>query len=223
MEFEEQSGQINSGKEYDRLFEGIPQEGRLRLLEHAIENRRSEINLYWTRSAYLWVFIAAIFAGFFGIVNADKISTQEKDNYLLLISSGGLIFSFGWYLANRGSKFWQENWEKHVDMLERLTIGPLYRTTLDHSEYRFSALLGPLKVSVSRINDILSFFVVLVWLFLWCKSISDIYKYFEPISNYNNLIVIIGTICFVYLLYTKTKPRHDTFKFKTGHLGEQNK
>ncbi|WP_442906362.1 RipA family octameric membrane protein [Halomonas sp. MES3-P3E] len=37
---------------------------------------------------------------------------------------------FPWFCANRGSKFWQKNWEKHVGQLEDKVTGPLYKIIL---------------------------------------------------------------------------------------------
>jgi hypothetical protein len=66
---------------------------------------------------------------------------------LLLISASiGVITAFAGYLTANGSKFWQENWEAHVDLLEneigvRLTQVMLCRE--------------PPQFSVSRINRFL--------------------------------------------------------------------
>lgn len=58
-----------------------------------------------------------------------KFCCQEEFDFPLLIFSAlGLFFCFSWYLASRGSKHWQENWENHIDMLEDDITGPLYKT-----------------------------------------------------------------------------------------------
>ncbi len=36
----------------------------------------------------------------------------------LVVSGFGLIGSLCWILANRGSKYWQENWEKKIEKYE---------------------------------------------------------------------------------------------------------
>lgn len=51
-----------------------------------------------------------------------------KNIILLILISLGLIFSVAWTLAISGSKHWQENWEKHIDILEDYITGPLYKT-----------------------------------------------------------------------------------------------
>jgi hypothetical protein len=100
-------------------------------LEHALDIRKFEIGLYWQRATYFWTLITVAYAGFFAVLSADKIgSPGDQDAYAYLISIVGFVFAFAWFLANRGSKFWQENWENHVDMLEDEVIGPLYKTIL---------------------------------------------------------------------------------------------
>ncbi|WP_440939795.1 RipA family octameric membrane protein, partial [Klebsiella michiganensis] len=36
--------------------------------------------------------------------------------FSLLLSSMGSVFTLSWFLVNRGSKYWQENWENHLDL-----------------------------------------------------------------------------------------------------------
>lgn len=84
--------------------------------ELALEIRQFEIELYWKRAAYFWTLLAATFAGYFALASSDRAHIHP--NLLFLVSCIGLVLSTGWYLVNRGSKYWQENWERHVDSLE---------------------------------------------------------------------------------------------------------
>jgi hypothetical protein len=59
---------------------------------------------------------------------------KEKTHLFLVVTGLGLVLSAAWYLANRGSKQWQENWENHVDLLEYEVKGPLYKTVLGRPE-----------------------------------------------------------------------------------------
>jgi hypothetical protein len=79
-------------------------------LELALDIRKFEIGLYWQRAAYFWALIAAAFAGYFAILSADKLTDKEYLAYI--VSCIGLIFTWAWFLVNRGSKYWQENWGK---------------------------------------------------------------------------------------------------------------
>lgn len=88
----------------------------------------------------------------------------------LLFSSLGLTFSSAWYLVNRGSKFWQNNWERHVDLLEDQVFGPLYKTIAEGVSGS-NPLTAPAQYSVSKINQMLSLFVAAVWLILFASSL----------------------------------------------------
>jgi hypothetical protein len=138
-----------SEEEYKNLFEldeKRPDHKKAkRALKYAWDIRKFEIELYWKRSTHFWTLIGAIFAGYFVVLGSDKI--ENKDFYTLIISCAGLLFSVAWHLANLGSKFWQENWEYQIDMLEDELIGPLYKTTLSKNK--------DLSYSVTKINKIL--------------------------------------------------------------------
>lgn len=149
---------------------------RSRALEHALDIRKFEIDLYWRRAAYFWTFIAASLAAYGG-VQALKPDPALRQHLTVLIGSLGLVFSFAWYCVNRGSKQWQENWEKHVDLLEDKIIGPLYKTVIVRREIgepvlswkgfdvRCRRLIsGPGNFSVSKVNQIVSLFVTIIWI-----------------------------------------------------------
>jgi hypothetical protein len=141
-----------------------------RALAYATDIRKFEIELYWRRATYFWAFIGAAFAGY---ALTYKTSADHEPWLSLLFSSLGLVFAFAWYLVNRGSKFWQNNWERHVDMLEDMTLGPLYKTFATDISSR-NPLTAPGAFSVTKINQILSVFVSLVWVTLFAKSLLPI-------------------------------------------------
>lgn len=128
----------------------------------ALQIRQFEIELYWKRATYFWTLIAASFAGYFALASSDKSGTHPC--LLLLVSCIGLILSTGWYLVNRGSKYWQQNWESHVDALEDEFAGPLYKTTIANERFRWWVPYDGYPFSVSKVNQLISLFVVLVWL-----------------------------------------------------------
>ena len=112
-----------------------------------------------------------------------------------------MILSVGWYLVNRGSKYWQENWEKHVDVLEDETIGPLYKTTIAKEEFNFSRFWSGYPFSVSKINQIISLFIVLVWLGLVIHSFPTMNWSLSWVSA--GYLVLIGlTFIFLVLLFS---------------------
>jgi hypothetical protein len=141
-------------------------------LNLALDIRKFEISLYWQRAAYFWALIAAAFAGYFVILSAEKL----VDNLYLayVVSCIGFIFSWAWFLVNTGSKYWQENWENHVDMLEDGVVGPLYKTILHRPSTRNLIeryAFGPQAISVSRVNLGVSLFTLCIWIALIWHSL----------------------------------------------------
>jgi len=126
--------EIKSEADYYSLFlEGSPNKNNVfeKALEYALDIRKFEIELYWKRTTYFWTLIVVLFTGFI-LVKSGK---SGHENLIFLISCIGLVLSTGWYLVNRGSKYWQENWERHVDILEEKVIGSLYKTTIAKEEF----------------------------------------------------------------------------------------
>jgi hypothetical protein len=144
-------------------------------LEKALDIRKFEIDLYWKRATYFWTLNAAAFAGYAAVAHNP---TPSETSLLLVISCFGFVLSFGWYLVNRGSKQWQQNWEYHVDMLENQVIGPLYKTVMmDQVPSGMNKktlrhwFTGAGRFSVSKVNIMISLFVVSIWFGLVLRSI----------------------------------------------------
>lgn len=195
-------------------------------LEKALDIRKFEIDLYWKRATYFWGFLIVIFAGYFAVLSAnfEGLTKREKFLALLLISCLGFIFSYGWFLVNKGSKFWQNNWERHVDMLEDNVIGPLYKTVLVEKKEKGlkSFLTSADEFSVSKINQLLSFFLVVIWSLLGLSNIfkitndyivNDLGKVWitnEKFLNFpiQEIFVLLITIYFVITLVKYGKSSH---------------
>jgi hypothetical protein len=139
--------------------------------DQALEIRQFEIELYWKRATYFWTLIAASFAGYFALASSEK---SRAHGLLFLVSCLGLVLSTGWYLVNRGSKYWQANWESHVDSLEDDFAGPLYKTTIANERFCWWKPHDGYPFSVSRVNQLISLFVVLVWLALAISSFPSL-------------------------------------------------
>lgn len=152
---------------HSRYKEDFNQEVANNALKQALDIRKFEIELYWKRTAYFWSLLAAAFAGYFALAN------QHQKVLSLTVACIGLILSFSWYLVNRGSKYWQTNWERHVDCLEDEEIGPLYKTILSTNEFSVFRFWSGYPFSVSRVNQLVSFFMVVIWLALLVKSFPE--------------------------------------------------
>lgn len=190
--------------EYDEKFQTKDSESKIlkAAFDQVSDIRKFEIELYWKRATYFWALIAVAFAGYFSILASDNM---ENEFFLsLIVACIGLVFTFAWFLSSRGSKYWQENWENHLDLLEDKVTGPLYKTLLERPGHLNSAekyITGPLSLSVSKINQWVSVFVLFSWgalvLYSAYKSLSPM-----PISldqwlsiSAHAVVVIIAVIC----------------------------
>jgi hypothetical protein len=184
----------------------------------ALDIRKFEIDLYWKRATYFWTFIAATFAGFVAI----QASTSEtKVDLSIIIGCLGFVFSFAWFCVNRGSKFWQENWEKHVDVLEDNVTGPLYKVVLSRNQSgsckdkAVHLLTGPSKLSVSKINQLISLYVTLLWAILVFYSLPP----FDSNAPINWFYVSVIGLSFVTCgLFLKLGQSYSGGYFHTAEL-----
>ena len=199
-----------SQKEYRNLF-GVKADRKEEkckneeALRYALDIRKFEIDLYWKRATYFWTFIGAAMAGFFVI---QTIGEPEKTYLSVVVGCLGFMFSFAWFFVNKGSKYWQENWENHVDLLEDSVVGPLYKVVISRpakdKKNHLRNLIGPAAYSVSKINQIVSLFVTLLWFILILKALSpfDRSAYIE--WWYVVLIAITFIACIVIWKLGKT-------------------
>lgn len=173
-------------------------------LERAWKNRDFEIEHYWKRATYFWTFIAATFLGYFTVLTKVDHKSSEYDLVLFVLVCLGLVFSVGWVLVNLGSKKWQENWEAHIDLLEDNVTGPLYKTVKQDEVKSYS---------VSKVNLLVSKFVLSIWLILYSYSAYTAFKDFSDVSNICEylstpikivmIVTTILTIVIISLMYGK--------------------
>jgi hypothetical protein len=129
---------------------------RGKALDRAYQLRTFEIEHYWKRATYFWAFQAAIFAAVFAALGLrNPNAATDWGPITVALSVLGLLTAVGHSLSARGSKFWQENWEKHIDMLEDKIKGRLHKTIWLPE--------GKVSFSVSEVNQTLSFFFIAFW------------------------------------------------------------
>ncbi|MBD5404738.1 MAG: hypothetical protein HDR55_07110 [Treponema sp.] len=167
--------------------------------EQAAKTREFEIELYWKRAGYFWAFIVSIYTAFFSVQKEfyyDKCTGFTHGAIpLLVLSALGFFFCLAWLLSSKASKFWQENWESHIDLLEDYVTGPLYKT------YRASA-----SFSVSKIN-IAAGYVISVCsagLFVFetvhfCKNLKSL----PSILAFVSILALTICGCAAFLVYGK--------------------
>lgn len=164
----------------------------------ALDIRKFEIELYWKRATYFWVFTGAALAAYLTALTGSDL--QSRSQALLLTSCIGLVFAVAWYFVNRASKFWQLNWEVHVDLLENDVNGPAYKTVLIDPAPWWK-LHGPYPFSVSKINQILSLFVVAVFALLLINTLNEHYTLSTELALFPTACVSITLICLMLLVW----------------------
>ncbi len=135
-----------------------------KLLERSWGVRNFEIDLYWKRATYFWIFIGASFSAYL-LLFAKSDNSILQSHLPLLISCIGFIFSIAWYCVNRGSKYWQENWEAKITLIEEeldITLNNL-QFKKEKNEADKKDFLGRRQFSVTRINSIVSIFICVIW------------------------------------------------------------
>lgn len=155
-----------AAQQYANSFDGDvdSETGRkAKALAFALDVRKFEIELYWKRAAYFWAFAGASFAAYIAVLGAKDM--ENRPRALLLVCCLGLVFATAWYFVNRASKHWQLNWEFHVDVLEESVMGNIYKTVL-HENPSFWSIASSYPFSVSKINQLLSLFVVSIFALL---------------------------------------------------------
>lgn len=172
----------------DSRYLGVDKkERRKKALEVALETRKFEIELYWKRTAYFWAFIVSVYIAYYNVFTMENHDAQEvsfiRPAALLALSLLGCFFSLAWLMVNKGSKFWQKNWEKHVALLEDEIMGPLFKTHLSSDS---GSPINPFKeydYSVSKVNMAVGLLIILLstFFFGW-----NIHQYFFDL------------LCFVY-------------------------
>ncbi|WP_286830251.1 MULTISPECIES: hypothetical protein [Kordiimonas] len=161
-----------------------------RALNRAWATRGFEIELYWKRALYFWGFIALAAAGYV---------KGHDTRYSLIIAGIGLVFSLAWFLVNKGSKFWQENWEAHIDCLEDDLEGQLYKTVMKN-RISFWNPMSSYPFSVSGINQAISFFIVLIWCGILFKELFTQTVVGLMSQVWSPVIILIGLAVVIALL-----------------------
>jgi len=165
----------------------------VRKLAHDI--RQFEIELYWKRATYFWAFQLIAFTMLGLLFKDGKLDPlgQLPLGRLLIPAPIGVITALAGYLTARGSKFWQENWEAHVDLLEDVTKERLTHVILCNNREQFS---------VSRINQRLLGYLVYGWAgVLIVGAIPKAANFLEAHSHWLGYIVVFITVALAWALF----------------------
>ena len=127
------------------------------LFETVTDTRKLEIGLFWQRALFFWGFIASAFVGY------ATLNRYGSRRLALAVACFGFVCSFAWSLANRGSKYWQENWEARAKNLDVAVLGKAVFGVPEKEPTGLGWWLRPRRFSVSRLATALSDFTVLMW------------------------------------------------------------
>lgn len=172
-------------------------------LEKAHDIRKFEIELFWKRATYFWAFIAILIVCYGTILNLfTKLSPQPAFTYQMLaysftslpsvhllfytsilIAMLGLAVSYIWLLAIKSSKFWQNNHEHHIDMLEFYISGNLHKILYVKGE--------PSLLSVSKLSQAVAILCMIAWGFVVLVSVLLFYL---GSQDHNTTLFILAAI-----------------------------
>lgn len=137
--------------------------------------------------------------------NVEKEITEMTNISIeICILALGVIFSTAWILVIKGSKRWQENWEKHIDYLENFVSGSLYKTIF----YK-----GKQYYSVSKMSEYVAWAVLGGWVILFLQTffkfiVLALNLYDESMMIVNwfiAMIVFVGVIITIIFMWMSGK------------------
>lgn len=168
-----------------------------KLLELSIEQRKFAIEHYWNRANYFWLFVAAFFVAYVETL-PDKggccgnSSDFQMGLVNLLVCIGGLFSSICWYVANRGSKYWQENWELHINTISKKLGKPIFQILMNPKTCIFNPFTY-YPYSFTRVNLLLNLGIIGIWTLLLLQHfdvVVDVWHF----SMSNPLFVLLLVI-----------------------------
>lgn len=186
-------------EEYIKCYKG--KEEIQKAFEIALETRKFEIELYWKRTAYFALFIGAVFVGYYSILSPNKTVHNGTNLLPLILVVLGYLLSLLWYMANRGSKYWQENWEAHIEELSTHLGIPIFGI-IKSRKHSIWNLREEYPFSVSKVNQMVSLIITFGWLMMLLKEIG-IFDFLKITSDgiiYYKAFVVIFVIAMSILI-----------------------
>ncbi|PIN27988.1 RipA family octameric membrane protein [Prevotella intermedia] len=172
-------------------------------LEIALDTRKFEIGLYWKRTGYFVIFIGAVFVGYYTILSSDKIKKEQQSWLLLILPALGFLLSLLWHMANRGSKFWQENWEAHIEELSTHLGIPIFGI-IKSRKHSICNVMGQYPFSVSKVNQMVSLFITISWVLVFIKEVLSFPSLKIDLSFLKEIpfwIFIIGLLIILLVIF----------------------
>ncbi len=170
----------------------------------ALDTRKFEIQLFWSRSLFFWGFISAAFVGYATLRRFDS-------DLSLIVASFGVVCSVAWSLVNRGSKYWQEAWETKVEREEPAVTGPLFSREEDTQIGKGCWLRGR-RYSVSKLAIGLSDYTIALWTSIVAWDLARLFcpRYVLPwLKQVGSITFVVLSVFFVvvFLVFARSSPR----------------
>ena len=238
----ETDNHFDNDEYFSKVFYSAKKRMKITRLEKALnaahDIRKFEIQLFWSRGIYYWGFIVASFTAYFALLNKllpneevdllcdlTKLSCFSKI-VLLFMSLICLFFCMAWILVNKGSKFWQENWEAHIDQLEDGITGKMYKAILNTKSKGFSRCPLSWKAydySVTKVTTLTSIFLACVSavlaIFHFCLLFCECIKI--NLESVPLGIVILLFVCVFIFLFRCTGNKHTEIKEKKWYMRQK--
>ncbi|MFJ5420278.1 hypothetical protein ACIPSQ_06450 [Pectobacterium parvum] len=163
--------------------------------------RKFEIELYWKRATYFWTLTAALitFLGLTVTAYFSKSSTSDPIKILsvsLAITILGLLLTIITLFMSQAGKYWQTNWEYHINNLEFIFSGNLHKTHLKNKKNEI--------FSISKLNESAQFIFVVFWAISFNLITSEFHE-----SYFIKLISSLCTILIFFSMYLKLSASRD--------------
>lgn len=162
--------------------------------EVCLQARNLEIDLFWKRSIFFWGFIAAAFAAY-------AVLKNHKSDLTVIVACFGMVCSFAWALLNRGSKYWQENWEAKVANYEDEIIGEVFKK---HEPVQAKGIWSASRFSVSKLAIGLSDYIFVMWTALVVWEVASKYSAMFQEWSFKDcgmIIFILLSFCYLGVLF----------------------
>lgn len=169
------------------------------LVQIAVDTRKFEIGLFWTRSLFFAGFLSA---AAYGLLN---LSDRNMIFYFPLCLFGMTCSSF-WVIANRGSKFWQENWEKKADK----KTNNFFNNVLAQEKRGF---ITAAAYSVSKLVMLLSYYITFAWHLIALRYLQSILSQgtLSETQKIYPLVMILNYIFIVSVIFVLGRSNEKSF------------
>ncbi|MEI7236419.1 hypothetical protein WCU73_02475 [Pectobacterium brasiliense] len=153
--------------------------------------RKFEIELYWKRATYFWTLTAALitFLGLTVTAYLGKSNIVDPTKILsigLAITTLGLLLTIITFFMSQAGKYWQTNWEDHINNLEFLFSGNLHKT---HIKNKKNGMF-----SISKLNEATQF----IFIVFWTMSFNFITLQFHE----SYFMTLISSLCIILVFFS---------------------